>query len=294
MKGAIYQIVNIVTGKAYIGSSVSIKMRWKRHKRSLELNQHHSVLLQRSWNKYGKENFRFQIIEECVATELLDVEQGYLDWSFGNNVSLNVLRVAGRTTGYKHDEDTRRKMSKIQKEYWKNNPEKIKRGESHHNYGKETAEHIKEVISKTHAGKNNYNYGKEYNKEERENLKSKLAGENSPCSKLTWLQVREMREEYPKGGTTHAQLAKRYGVSTQTIQCVLENKTWKSDEYDYKPHNLQNSGENSNAKLVWGDIEKIRERYRGGDKCSEIAKDYNMKYSAIRKIVTNKTWRYRC
>jgi group I intron endonuclease len=75
----IYEILNKDTKKSYIGSSKQIEKRWEQHLQALEKGEHHSVLLQRAWNKYGKECFEFIVKEECKEEELLVREQKYLD-----------------------------------------------------------------------------------------------------------------------------------------------------------------------------------------------------------------------
>ena len=61
----IYKIECLVNGKVYVGQSINIKRRFKTHKSQLRNNTHINNYLQRAWNKYGEENFTFEIIEEC-------------------------------------------------------------------------------------------------------------------------------------------------------------------------------------------------------------------------------------
>lgn len=72
----IYKIENKENGKVYIGSSKNIHKRWLQHKRTLDNGTHHNVLLQRSYYKYGKDNFTFDILEEC--TDILTKEAEYI------------------------------------------------------------------------------------------------------------------------------------------------------------------------------------------------------------------------
>jgi group I intron endonuclease len=44
------------------------------------LDKHGNSHLQRSWNKYGENSFRFEIVEELPTSQLQSVEQQYLDW----------------------------------------------------------------------------------------------------------------------------------------------------------------------------------------------------------------------
>lgn len=61
MKGYIYKIINKKNGKFYIGSTINISKREKRHFSDLEKNTHHCLFLQRAYKKYGKEFFLFFI-----------------------------------------------------------------------------------------------------------------------------------------------------------------------------------------------------------------------------------------
>lgn len=61
----IYKIENLINGKIYIGQSIEIERRFKRH-----LQAKDDYLIHRALRKYGKENFTFQIIEECKPEEL--------------------------------------------------------------------------------------------------------------------------------------------------------------------------------------------------------------------------------
>ena len=61
----IYKIVNLVNGNVYIGESYHCIQRRHQHLRELKKNRHSNTHLQRAWNKYGEENFKFVIIETC-------------------------------------------------------------------------------------------------------------------------------------------------------------------------------------------------------------------------------------
>lgn len=75
----IYKITNIVNGKFYIGSSKNINNRKNRHASSLRCGKHHSTHLQRAFDKYGHEKFKFEVVERCKEGELIEREQYYLD-----------------------------------------------------------------------------------------------------------------------------------------------------------------------------------------------------------------------
>jgi group I intron endonuclease len=106
----IYSITSKVSGKRYIGSSIRICDRWNRHLRDLKANKHHSLMLQRHFNKYGEDDLLFAVVEIVDRGELslqdfkqllLDREQSYLDnWS---ECPFNCLPTAGSPLGYKQE-----------------------------------------------------------------------------------------------------------------------------------------------------------------------------------------------
>ena len=70
----IYSITNKINGKIYIGQSIDIYERWNSHTCSLDSNRHHNKHLQYAWIKYGKENFKFDIVEICSIEKLNEKE----------------------------------------------------------------------------------------------------------------------------------------------------------------------------------------------------------------------------
>lgn len=119
-KSGIYKIVNTVNGKIYIGSAKSFIVRFRLHKSDLILNRHRNGHLQNAWNKYGKKNFKFIIIEviENPTKKKLDSREQY--WMNFYDVTnrdkgYNISTKAGSQLGFKHSEATKRKLSKIHK-----------------------------------------------------------------------------------------------------------------------------------------------------------------------------------
>lgn len=110
----IYQIVNTVNGKRYVGSSVNVEKRLNEHFRVLSLGKHHCVALQRAFNKYGRDSFQGGIIKECDNGSLLCEEQKVID----ERAEYNSSRTAGSPLGTRHTEKTRRKYSKRMIRQW--------------------------------------------------------------------------------------------------------------------------------------------------------------------------------
>ena len=76
----IYCIENIDTNKKYIGQSVNIEGRWSKHKTALRQNSHDNDYLQKAWNKYGENQFKFYILEKCEESELNEKEIYYINY----------------------------------------------------------------------------------------------------------------------------------------------------------------------------------------------------------------------
>lgn len=76
----IYKIINKADGKFYIGSSKELKRRKRVHFKNLKDNKHVNTHLQHAFNKYGKQNFKFEVIEYTDdPSTLLDLEQKWID-----------------------------------------------------------------------------------------------------------------------------------------------------------------------------------------------------------------------
>ena len=86
-------IENIVNRHIYIGSSKDIDGRVRIHTNALDDGNHHSDYLQNAWNKYGFENFVYDILIICDEDMLLFYEQSFIDaWKPAYNMS----KIAGR------------------------------------------------------------------------------------------------------------------------------------------------------------------------------------------------------
>jgi hypothetical protein len=110
----IYLITNLINGKVYVGSSVDIRKRMNAHKSHLNNNKHDNPYLQKSWNKYGSENFTFTVLEVFPDRQnLLNREQYWMDnyQSYNNEIGYNINPIAGSPEGRKLSDEEREKRS---------------------------------------------------------------------------------------------------------------------------------------------------------------------------------------
>lgn len=104
----IYEIVNLVNGKRYVGSAKDFGKRWNAHRMHLRRGTHHSRHLQASWKKHGEDAFAFRVVRECAVECLIEEEQRELD---AGNWDYNICRRAGSTLGFKFSDESKAKLS---------------------------------------------------------------------------------------------------------------------------------------------------------------------------------------
>lgn len=135
MKSGIYEILNTVNSKLYIGSAVRLKKRFTGHLNLLRRGKHNNRHLQAAFNKYGEAKFLFFPIEHVEdPKDLIPKEQFWItaldacDRSKGYNIAPTAgsqagfcfseeskLKMSVSQTGRKHTEETKKKISARQK-----------------------------------------------------------------------------------------------------------------------------------------------------------------------------------
>lgn len=179
----------IINGKFYIGSAVNIGIRLSKHLLDLERNKHHSIYLQRSWNKYQK--ISVEIVELC--DNLIEREQYYIDLL---NPVFNLCLNARNCTGVVRSQETKDKISnhhKENKQYWKS----IYKNRNF-KHSEETKKRIGEASK-----------GRKFSKETRE----KLSKAKSLSDEIIF-KIKELR----KTGISITKTAKELGISTTAVK----------------------------------------------------------------------------
>lgn len=118
MRFIVYCIYNILKHEVYVGSSAYHERRWKEHVYLLNTNKHHCPHLQHSWNKYGKSNFKFEVLEETnpLDATLRCQEQAWMNMFRNLGYTLyNVCPTAGSCLGQKRGPRTKEDKLKISK-----------------------------------------------------------------------------------------------------------------------------------------------------------------------------------
>lgn len=173
MKNVIYKIRNVVNNKFYVGSTVDSRKRFWAHRKALRLGNHDCIHLQRAWNKYGEDCFKFEVVEQLNAREeLYPAEQKWLDEHFGKDYCYNVAahadspmrdaspeiraKLAEKTKAWLEREGHPRKGHKCTPEEIALSSERRKgkhAGSEHYRYGKTISEETRKKIGDTQRGK---------------------------------------------------------------------------------------------------------------------------------------------
>lgn len=159
----IYCIENKINHKKYIGQSINIEYRWKRHIRELNNNSHINEHLQKSWNKYGQDNFNFYVIEFCDADKLDELEVYYIDLYKTMDAKMGYNLVSGGNSNKFYSEEVKNKIGMASKGRKYSNETRsimseIRKGEKNAFFGKHHSEETKKIMSKNHtdvSGENN-------------------------------------------------------------------------------------------------------------------------------------------
>lgn len=142
LKKGVYKIINKTTGKYYIGSTVmTFLKRLQHHISRLRANKHKNPYLQNSYNKYGEDDFQFDIIEVTDKIQCLVREQYWLDTlhCYDKSLSFNINLKATSVTCPENIEKRRQTMLK--------------------KYANGELDHVKEIL----RNKIPWNKGKKYN-----------------------------------------------------------------------------------------------------------------------------------
>lgn len=102
MQGTIYKITNKINNKCYIGQTIQpVEQRWKKHLENIGTNQAYAI--HRAIEKYGIENFSFEIVEECDYKILNQREIYWINYFNSYEDGYNLTRGGQGNRKYDYD-----------------------------------------------------------------------------------------------------------------------------------------------------------------------------------------------
>lgn len=202
----IYEIICITNRRKYIGSAVDLGKRWSEHVRQLKENKHHSRHLQRTWNKYGQDDFVFRVIEYCDKGSLIDREQHYIDTE---KPVFNSRPVANSQLGFRHSKESRLKMSMSRDR----------------NFSPMTGRrHTEETKAKISAAKRGVKQSEIAVSRRAAAIRARMGRKSD--NRFTETQIRYIRSESEKGRTLMS-LAREMACSDSVISEIKNRKTYR-------------------------------------------------------------------
>lgn len=305
MKYSIYSIRNIVNNKRYIGLTCNIKYRWYHHLYSLRNCIHHSIKLQRAYDKYGEPSFEFSIIEtlDCdfdyIASEEIKFIKKYDSCDNGYNMTYGgdgtdkrlisdetreKLREASLGNSYalgkKHSEETKRRQSESMKACSDMELRKLRASNVLTRLW--ATEAFKDKMKSLNTG-NTYNLGKHLSEETKLKLSKLHSGANNSFFGKTH------SEDNKK---LFSDLSRKRWSDESYANKVKESlhKVMSSDEYKNKQSALSSGRSKKTTEL---DALTIRYRYLCGESPSSISLCYpKLSLSGLKKICYNCSWKH--
>jgi group I intron endonuclease len=203
----IYKITS-PSGRIYIGQTINIERRWSNYYSSIGANS--QPRLKNSFKKYGVENHQFDIIEYCLEEELNCSERFWQDeFDVTNKDNLNCSLTKCGEKRYKHSEETRKKISEL-------------------NRGKKLSDETKEKLRIINAGENSPWFGKNHTDETKRKIGDAQVGFKNHMAKLV------LNIETGIFYDTAKEAAESCGMHTATFNTYLTGKIKnKSISYIY-------------------------------------------------------------
>lgn len=229
MNTGIYAIVNLANGKRYIGSAVKLSWRERKHRLHLSRGTHHSLHLQRAWDKYGAQSFRFMPILYCDKGMLHFYEQKLLD---GYKPEYNVCKDVRGPLGIKRTPEFCRKLGDRKRGVAV--PEEVRKKISDSLKGREGRKFTpsqKEKISEI-ASRRAWGHGRaqmlalaemKRGVPRSDEVKAKLSKSSAALSEEA---VREIRSRVA-AGEKQKDMIPIYGVSQQCVSEIVNRKSYR-------------------------------------------------------------------
>lgn len=218
----IYRIINKISGKTYVGQSNNIERRFVEHKYKT------GTAIDNAIQKYGADNFSFEVLEECTLEELNEKEKFWIAYyntysGFGYNLTAGGDKNCGEENG-------RAKLSQEDVEYirdcynshmrrkevYQRFKDKISFSTFSHIWDGSAWSHIKPEVY-TEANKKFYS-------------RQSSLGEKSSSALLTDAEVIKCRQRYVQETAKEIYQDYKKRLSYQTFQQILWGR-----HYSYLP-----------------------------------------------------------
>ncbi len=225
INSGIYKITCSGSSKFYIGSAQNLRSRMVNHLYNLRVGKHHSKFLQRSFNKYGRDSIKFEILARCPGEYLLKLEQWFINTL---NPKFNSCKIAGSCRGIKWSKERNRKVSLALRGSGNGkarlSEEQVCQIREYIQIGAKRGLVLKE-FNMTNAMFDRIKSNKTWQFLPYKGDSPKAVSDRSKV--LNILQVAEIKTLLKKGGLTLKEIGILYNVGRQTIANIRDEKIWR-------------------------------------------------------------------
>ena len=200
----IYKVTNKINGKVYIGQSVDIGRRWRQH-----MTAEDDIYFHKAIQKYGVENFEWEVIEQCKKKDLDEREIYWIEYYDSFNKGYNCTKGGEGNSGEgspnwkggvsldpEHKKEygkqyyqaNKEKIKEYNKQYYEENKEKKKE------YYEVNKEKIKQQMKEYNKGY--YEANKEKKKEYREANKEKIKEKKKEYYEANKEKIKQYMKQY--------------------------------------------------------------------------------------------------
>lgn len=245
----IYKIVNLANGKVYIGQTgQNFQRRYWHHQWKLRNNSHDNKYLQNAWNKYGEDNFSFEVVEITTKDSLDEREKFWIE-HYRNTVGCYSIQDGGQP----HDL-TRYITPEMRKLVGEKNRQRL--------LGSKASEETRKKMAKTRKGKHPIRKNDVLTPEQAKQVKQMLiSGIKSKdiCSCL----------EIPYKG----------------VNSIISNNNYSAIKVDGWEEWYENYSRHRKKRLTKAQISEIVYKFTHGKEISELAQEYDIKEETVRRHI---------
>jgi group I intron endonuclease len=110
----IYLILNTINNKVYVGQSIDLTARWRKHQKEKKKSYLYNAM-----RKYGPEAFKFVVVEYCLRSQLDGKEIYWIKAFKAQDSNYGYNNTTGGKNGFSFSERSRKKMSESRLKYLK-------------------------------------------------------------------------------------------------------------------------------------------------------------------------------
>ena len=288
-KSGIYSIVQISTGKRYIGQTrMPFKKRYWHHQWKLNKNQHDNKHIQAVWNKYGNEDFEFQIIytvDKINIEELNELEIKYISeydtYKNGFNMTVGGEGAKGRPISEEAKKivGEKNRIHNLGKKLSDKTRAKMRKSSPRRKLTKEQHEYLMQFRLGTH-----------HSDEAKSKMREAKIGSKNVRSKINEQIAFEIKTKLING-EKQSDIAEDLGILRGVVHSIVRNDVWTHVEVNGWDEFLVNHSKNKYKYLTEDDVLKIRELLNQNYTATEISKILNIAINVVYGIKANRTYK---